>query len=452
MFMAQMSAGARARCALLVMVALACGCASRPNLAPTPILWARSDEDPFADLPAALQTPTVEIIYGTDRVPSLPDEKGNVQYGADRSDCLEIGTCTVRIGKDATWEQIVEQSRKTTRNLSLPLEVVSIHPVATFAKSGDPPLLHDGEVVEEPERVAADQRAVAALHQTLAKRLAETPHKEVVLYVHGYNNSFEVAARRMADLWHFLGRRGVPVIYSWPAGFKSGPVRAYTHDTESAEFTVYHLKQFIRAVAACSEVQKIHLIAHSRGTAVLITAMRELHLETGGSAMDTRRRLKLGNVILAAPDMDMQVAAQRVAAERLGLIPERATIYLNADDRAIGLSGWLFSSMQRIGRLVASDYTEEQRARMQRLTGVNFVQVKAKTDFLGHGYFISNPCVLSDLILVLRDNKAPGVEHGRPLISAGGGFWVLYDGYPGPRRGLSALTGTTRPGAQTPAD
>ena len=223
----------------------------------------------------------------------------------------------------------------------------------------------------------------------------------------------------MADLWHFLGRRGVPVIYSWPAGYRTGPIRAYIHDTESAEFTSYHLKQFIRAVAACPEVQKIHVIAHSRGTAVLITAMRELHLETAGSPLDTRRRFKVGNVILAAPDMDMQVAGQLVAAERLGLVPERATIYLNADDRAIGLSGWLFSSVQRIGRLAASDFTDEQRARMERLTGVNYVQVLAKTDWLGHGYFIANPSVLSDLILISARQQVTGTAEWATADSQG---------------------------------
>jgi len=61
---------------------------------------------------------------------------------------------------------------------------------------------------------------------------------------------------------------------------------------------------------------------------------------------------------------------------------------------------------------------------------VQLIDVKVKTDFLGHGYFISNPAVLSDLILILRDNRPPGAENGRPLLREEGGFWELYDGYP----------------------
>ena len=44
------------------------------------------------------------------------------------------------------------------------------------------------------------------------------------------------------------------------------------HDRESGEFTVYHLKQCLRAVAACPDVERVHLIAHSRGTDVTISA------------------------------------------------------------------------------------------------------------------------------------------------------------------------------------
>ena len=48
----------------------------------------------------------------------------------------------------------------------------------------------------------------------------------------------------------------------------------------------------------------------------------------------------------------------------------------------------------------------------------------------GHTYWIDNPAVLSDVILILRDDLPPGEEHGRPLIRAETGLWEIYDGYP----------------------
>ena len=78
----------------------------------------------------------------------------------------------------------------------------------------------------------------------------------------------------MAELWHFLGREGLPIIYTWPAGYPG--IFGYTYDRESSEFTVFHLKQAIRWLAKLPEVENIHLLAHSRGTDVTVSAVREL--------------------------------------------------------------------------------------------------------------------------------------------------------------------------------
>ena len=45
-------------------------------------------------------------------------------------------------------------------------------------------------------------------------------------------DSFEDAIFRIAELWHFLGREGVPIAYTWPAGHP-GLLRGYNYDRES---------------------------------------------------------------------------------------------------------------------------------------------------------------------------------------------------------------------------
>ena len=233
----------------------------------------------------------------------------------------------------------------------------------------------------------------------------------------------------MAMLWHFIGREGVPAIYTWPAG-SGGVVRGYNRDRESGEFTVFHLKQFLKTMADCPEVKKIHLIAHSRGTDVTVTALRELNLEFKSSAMGTRSRMKLGHLVLAAPDLDWEVFNQRVIAERLGGVPESMTVYVSPNDKAIAIADWLFKSGQRVGTLLGSSVEADWQQALRQMPGVCAVDVKCDTDFLGHGYFVSSPSVLSDLILVLRDNRKPGAENGRPLVRREDGFWELRNGYP----------------------
>ena len=76
----------------------------------------------------------------------------------------------------------------------------------------------------------------------------------------------------MAELWHFLGRIGVPIIYTWPAGYPG--LFGYTYDRESSEFTVNHFRELLTLMAGFPEIEKINLIAHSRGTDIAVTKDR----------------------------------------------------------------------------------------------------------------------------------------------------------------------------------
>ena len=293
-----------------------------------------------------------------------------------------------------------------------------------------PPIVFEGDVAHEtPEYLAAEKKAEDALHEGLRRRLALTPRKEAFVFVHGYNNTLEVAAFRMADLWHFLGREGVPIIYSWPAG-SPGLIRSYTYDRESSEFTIYHFKEFLRALAAYPGLEAIHIIAHSRGCDVVVTALRELIMVARATGGDPQAMLKFGHIVLAAPDLDADVAQQRFGSERLYEGWELLTIYVTRKDRALGTAEWLFSSPRRIGKLRPEQFTETERERTARIGSIDVVDARVRTDYLGHGYFLSNPATCSDVILFLRYGRAPGAENGRPLTEVIPNFYILDDNYP----------------------
>ena len=52
-----------------------------------------------------------------------------------------------------------------------------------------------------------------------------------------------------------------------------------------------------------------------------------------------------------------------------------------------------------------------------------------------HFYFYGHPAISSDLILLLRDNRGPGADNGRPLADEAGGLWRIDEDYPVPNRG-----------------
>ena len=122
----------------------------------------------------------------------------------------------------------------------------------------------------DPEVVAEREETLAQARQELLRRLALTPRKEVYVFVHGVGNSFDDAVASVAEGWHFLGREGVPIAYTWPAG--RGGLFFYAYDRESGEFTHFHFKQFMRVLTSIPEIEKIHVIAHSRGNDVVLSA------------------------------------------------------------------------------------------------------------------------------------------------------------------------------------
>ncbi len=364
----------------------------------------------------------------TDRAPET-DEEGNLTYGFNRSNSLAVGTTVVDLGHNATWEELVAASLTLTRFGKFELRTVSTTEFARLPPTPMPYQVIDGQVVEDPDAVAALEASTARMRAEVVRRLALTPRKDVFLYVHGYHNTFEDAAFALAELWHFFGREGLPIIYTWPAGYPG--FFGYTYDRESSEFTVFHLKQVIRWLSEQPEIENIHLIAHSRGTDVTVSAFRELVIWARGAGVSARDRFKIANLVAAAPDIDVQVLNQRIAAERLALEVDQATLYSSPNDEAIGIAETLFASPRgRLGTISISELTEEERARMKataaRVTVVNF---EGESTGYGHDYFRTNPAVSSDLVLMLRYGFKPG-EAGRPLEHIGLNFWRVPPGYP----------------------
>jgi esterase/lipase superfamily enzyme len=395
---------------------------------PTPNVYVQAPSTPFADVAPPLRTNTVDVLYATDRQ-LIPQDDGTLAYGSGRSFSLAVGSSVVEIGQDVAWDTLVQQSQQAKRSQKLPLRIRTLTEQVTFPATPMPFVLHHGQPAVAPAVQAAYEHAADQVRQAIRQRLVLTARKAAYIYVHGYNNTFEDGVLVIAELWHFLGRQGVPILYTWPAG-SGGGLRGYTHDRESGEFTLFHLKQFVRLLAATPDLEELHFIAHSRGTDVLTTALRELYIETSAAGKDFRTVFRIKNVVLAAADLDLEVATQRNAAEYVGLGTERTTIYVSEVDRAIGLSGCLFVSLRRLGQLRPEDLTDEQRQHLERVARTQLIDARVPTGLIGHAYFYRHPAVSADLILLLRNQFEPG-SPGRPLRTRGANFWQITPDYPG---------------------
>jgi esterase/lipase superfamily enzyme len=430
--------------AMVVAGALAPAGCHQPGLVATPNVLVRQDpEQVFASCPAAFQGPGMELLYATDRA-AIETPQGST-YGHDRSRRLAFGVATVTVSPEKPWKVLIADSTRAERLADYELRPTGCRQLGSFD-----PLLHQVEPSENGVRMA--DAAVSnfgeqqqKLQGLLAERLAQAPDKDVYVFIHGVNNTFEDSLLRAAEVWHFLGRSGVPVVYSWPAGY--GGIRGYAHDRESGEFTVFHLKYFLQMVAHCPGVERIHLVTHSRGADVAITALRELHIGYQAQGKDTQAELKLENLVLAAPDLDEDVFLQRFVAENLLRAARRTTIYTSPHDTAIELADLVFASKRRLGTLAPRDLSPKVRQALAKLPNLQLIECKVTNYSTSHDYVFAHPAALSDLILVLRDRRGPGAESGRPLLQPVEGVWELHNDYPqqgGPPGGVMPAAHQTK--------
>jgi esterase/lipase superfamily enzyme len=406
------------------------GCAG-PSLPPTPNLYLQGATTALVEMPPDRQTVEIELLYATDRMPVEDAKRPAQRYGDRRSPSLAVGRATVRLGNDLPWEAVRDESLDPSGR-RIPVELARVEELVRFPTSMWMPVRIDGELRDDPRMLEAIDVAQAEVHDLLSRRLSTSERKEVFVYVHGVRNTFDDPLYRMAELWHFLGRPGVPVVYTWPARESWDALVDYTYARESSEFTAYHFRQFLLAVASCPDVERIHILAHSRGTGITLHVLRDFRLIYGDRISDAREQLKLGNVILAAPDIDLDVANQLFHPDRVHDVLDRMTVYLTPEDKALGLAEWLFSGAARTGSARVGDLSsEEVEALKSDRLGLDPIEVKVrKKGAHGHTYWIDNPAVLSDVILILRDDRPPGRKHGRPLSRADSGLWELHDGYP----------------------
>jgi len=414
--------------AVLMLVVGLAGCGGRGGrkLMPTPNLHVGGADHPFADVPEAFRSSTIDVMYVTDRKRTI-EKDGSIGYGNERSGSLAFGLCLVEIGDGLSWESLVANSRVRKRSKSLGMSLSIVEQARLFETTAGL-VKNDKGAVADFAAAAGQKNAVEKFHAELRRRLWKTPTKEAYVYVHGAGDSLESGAFVIGELWHFLGRRGVPIAYSWRAG-AGQKKRAYARDRESGEFTVFHLKQFLRTAAALGEIERIHVIAQDSGAHVATTALGELFTEAMGTGVDPREACKIGNVVLASGDPDVDVMIHHLSAERLSRGAERVTVYATARERAIGWTRRLFGFWRRAEQTGLADLVPEMKQKLAALPHTNIIRARVKTDLAGHDYYRTSPAVSSDLILLLRDNRDPGAANGRPLTEAAHNYWRIDNDY-----------------------
>jgi esterase/lipase superfamily enzyme len=230
----------------------------------------------------------------------------------------------------------------------------------------------------------------------------------VLVFIHGYNTGFDDGVYRITQIAHDTRYPGTPVLFSWASGAKT---RDYVYDKDSSTAARDDLEATLVMLSKSPRVKSIDIIAHSMGNWLAMETLRQLAI-AGNRDLDD----KLGYVILASPDIDVDIFKKQMA--RYGRPDKPFVVLLSADDKALRFSSLIAGKEARVG----DDANADELAAL----GVIVADLSATEsgDKLNHAKFADNPVLVQLLGERLRmpDSLQPTPEQANDQINklAGG--------------------------------
>ncbi len=345
----------------------------------------------------------VTVLFGTNRV-QLPGREAG-RFGGDASGAVRVGSAQVLV------------------------------PGAQFSRTGwlkpaiEPPLpvgraTNAAQLLIRAKRVL-DEPAFGARAGTLMKAARLNPQAALV-FVHGFNVTFDQALQRGAQLARDLNFDGPLFVFSWPS---KGSMLRYGSDRSSADAAVNPLVAFLGQVVAATGAKQVHIVAHSMGNRVLLPSLVKI-----ARAAQSPVRAALGEVILAAPavpENDFNAWLDDIVAHG----GSRITLYASSVDRAMQV-GWF----REWGTTLAGYSGKGVPLVHAGMQSIDITKAASGdvTD-LNHDVFASNPVMSEDIRQILQGGSRRPPELRLPtLLSRKGGaaslpYW-FYELHAGPRR------------------
>ena len=281
--------------------------------------------------------------------------------------------------------------------------------------------------------------------QQIAQHAARNDGR-VILYTHGYNETFLETASRVARFKNIAQFNGPIIQYSWPSHRKA---LRYATDRTNLDLYKPQYAATVQKLATIPEIKSLILISHSLGSQLLLHGLQEIDIAAKHpNSIDYSK--KITNVILASPDIDKQIfetiASQHIMTDEKIANGRRITIYTSAKDKAIQLSH-IVNGYERLGGTRCDDpnalidddlLTIDRKAKArcyailpdsmnaERRNGLHIVDTtEVSNSNNGHSDFVNAPEACSDFSAVIND--IPLDENRRRFIGKGN-IWRLNQG------------------------
>lgn len=211
------------------------------------------------------------------------------------------------------------------------------------------------------------------------KSVTKSKDRSVLVFIHGFNNRFEDSVYRFAQIVHDSGAHSVPVLVTWPS---RGSLLAYGYDRESTNYTRNALENLFQYLARDSGVKEVSVLAHSMGNWLALESLRQMAIRNGGLPP------KFKNVMLAAPDVDVDVFRSQIAD--MGKQRPQFTLFVSRDDRALAFSRRIWGNVARLGSIDPDQEPYKTELAANNISVIDLTKINAG-DRLHHSKFAESP-------------------------------------------------------------
>jgi esterase/lipase superfamily enzyme len=335
----------------------------------------------------------VPVFYGTDR--GREQQGAGIGYGVARARRLELGRALVTVPKA---HQLPNIERPWVYRL--PFTQIVLHSEA------EDPRLH---FTLKDVRPLTEAEFIKLVQERLETSNAYKDH--ALVFVHGFNTSFEYALYRTAQIAYDIKFDGAPLLYSWPS-MGTLKLQDYSHDRESSGQAEPYLREFLELIARDTGAKSVSIIAHSMGNQLLLPALRDLKRRAPAD-------IRISQVILAAPDVDRD-AFENIAQQLAG-ISRGVTMLAAGNDLALDISRRFWGGVPRAG-----DVPPGGPIVTDGIDTIDITAVSTKVFALNHSGYADTNALLSDIQLLIQtgerppDKRVPILER---IKTAKGDYW-----------------------------
>ena len=251
----------------------------------------------------------------------------------------------------------------------------------------------------------------AAFVEQLRTLVQESPHRALLVVVHGFREAYVSALRKTAFLGHVLDINAPVLLFDWP-GNQGSSLSGYRRAHQVARASGAELAQAVQLVIREVQPERLWLVANSMGAQVVVDAFSILYQDTDLADAQT----EIEDVVLTAPDVDKEEFNQQFKREITALV-RNLTVYVSSNDRALLVSRLVNrGARQGESTLDPKQFTEAVRLAelidpdSELITLVDVTPVNRTRNF--HNFSLETPEFFDDLFLRLTNQKTP---QSRPL-------------------------------------